>query len=139
MSTEREAVLTASARLTGAGSIGTVSVALVLTVIAALVMSACGAAHSRSGSPAMASACQQVGAVLADGPDPGSDPVGYAEAQILPLRQLHASEPALRAVIGRLARAYATFFASNGKGAGTAGEVAAASAQLNKLWPGAAA
>ncbi len=33
--------------------------------------------------------CKQVEAVLSDGPDPEADPVGYAQAQILPLREIH--------------------------------------------------
>ena len=40
-------------------------------------------------------ACEQVGDVLADGPDPDADPVGHAEAQILPLRQIHIPDATL--------------------------------------------
>ena len=41
--------------------------------------------------------------MLSDGPDPDSDPVGYAEAQILPLGQIHTSDAQLRTAIGKLA------------------------------------
>jgi hypothetical protein len=105
----------------------------------ALALSAC----SSSGDPAVAAAsaktCQQVGAVLSDGPDPTQDPVGYAEAQILPLRQVHTSDPQLRSAISRLASAYAAFFADNGKSEAATSAVLAAAAHMNKLCPGAGA
>ena len=41
--------------------------------------------------------CITVSDVLSDGPDPDADPVGYAQAQVLPLEELSISEPALRA------------------------------------------
>lgn len=94
------------------------------------------------GSPASASAtqntCQQVSAVLSDGPDPGADPVGYAEAQILPLRQISTADSALHAVIGQLADAYQQFFASDGKSSSAKQAVAAASNRLDSICPGAA-
>jgi hypothetical protein len=86
----------------------------------------------------MSAACQQVSAVLADGPDADSDPVGYAEAQILPLRQLHTSDPALRTAISKLASAYSRFFAASGKSVAATSAVTTAARQLNSLCPGAA-
>ena len=83
-------------------------------------------------------ACQQVSAVLSDGPDPDADPVGYAEAQILPLRQVNASNQALHGVISQLADAYQKFFASNGKSGNAKEDVAVASKKLNSICPGAA-
>lgn len=77
--------------------------------------------------------------MLSDGPDPTQDPVGYAEAQILPLRQLHGADTQLRAAIGKLASAYAEFFASNGKSAAATSAVVAATRRMNKLCPGAGA
>ena len=44
-----------------------------------------GAASTARTGTARARDCERVGVVLADGPDPGADPVGYAESQILPL------------------------------------------------------
>jgi hypothetical protein len=82
--------------------------------------------------------CQQVSAVLSDGPDPGEDPVGYAEAQILPLRQVSSANPALRAAIGQLADAYQQFFASDGKNSNAKEAVTIASQKLNSICPGAA-
>jgi hypothetical protein len=104
-------------------------------ILVALLASGCG-------SPARASAtentCQRVSAVLSDGPDPGADPVGYAEAQILPLRQIGTANPALRAAIGQLADAYQQFFASDGKSSSAKQAVAAAGDRLNSICPGAA-
>jgi hypothetical protein len=82
--------------------------------------------------------CSQVSAVLADGPDPDADPVGYAEAQILPLDQIHAADAQLRAAISKLAGAYRAFFASNGSSSAAKLAVTAASNRINSLCPGAA-
>jgi hypothetical protein len=76
--------------------------------------------------------------VLSDGPDPDSDPVGYAEAQILPLGQIHTSDVQLRAAIAKLASAYRTFFDSNGTSSSAKLAVAAASKRINSFCPGAA-
>jgi len=115
----------------------------------ALVLLACGAAAipllaaCSSSAPQVSAAttktCQQVQAVLSDGPDPGADKVGYAEAQILPLRQIHTASPVLRSAISGLADAYDRFFASNGQSAAATSAVAAAAARMNKLCPGAGA
>jgi hypothetical protein len=81
-------------------------------------------------------ACQQVSAVLADGPDPDSDPVGYAEAQITPLHRIQTQNPALRDAIGKLAGAYQEFFSTSGTK--TAKEaVSVASSAISKICPGA--
>jgi len=81
--------------------------------------------------------CTQVSAVLSDGPDPDSDPVGYAEAQILPLGQIRTSDAQLRAAIGKLASAYRTFFDSNGSSSAAKLAVATASKRINTFCPGA--
>ena len=81
--------------------------------------------------------CQQVSAVLSDGPDPDADPVGYAEAQVSPLRHIGSQDATLRDAISTLAGAYQEFFTSNG--AKTAKEaVAVASNKINSICPGAA-
>jgi hypothetical protein len=102
---------------------------------------ACGsssplAAHTSAST--VESGCQQVSAVLSDGPDPDSDPVGYAEAQVLPLRQIRVSDQALGVAIDQLADAYQQFFASNGKSRNAKEAVAVASKTLNSICPGAA-
>ena len=110
------------------------------------LLGACSSSTASSGSAAAGTAstaavhatCAQVSAVLSDGPDPDSDPVGYAEAQILPLSQIHTSDTQLRAAIGKLAGAYRTFFDSNGNSAPAKLAVAAASKRINSFCPGAA-
>jgi|ERR1700683_5558215 len=110
------------------------------------LLGACSSSAASSGSAAAGTAstaavhatCTQVSAVLSDGPDPDSDPVGYAEAQILPLGQIHTSDAQLRAAIGKLAGAYRTFFDSNGNSASAKLAVAAASKRINSFCPGAA-
>ena len=110
------------------------------------LLGACSSAAASSGSAAGGTAstaavhatCAQVSAVLSDGPDPDSDPVGYAEAQILPLGQIRTSDAQLRAAIGKLAGAYRTFFDSNGNSASAKLAVAAASKRINSFCPGSA-
>jgi hypothetical protein len=110
--------------------------ALILVILLAC---GCGSSSGSSSSASMtANTCQQVSAVLSDGPDPGADPVGYAEAQILPLRRIGSANPALRAAIGQLADAYQHFFASDGKSSSAKKAVAMASTKLNSICPGAA-
>jgi hypothetical protein len=105
----------------------------------ALPLSACSSSGNAALAAASAKTCQQVSAVLSDGPDPAQDPVGYAEAQILPLRQLHAADAQLHTAISKLASAYAEFFASNGKSTTATSAVVAATKRMNKLCPGAGA
>src|SRR5580692_4998871 len=110
------------------------------------LLGACSSSAASSGPAAAGTAsttavhatCKQVGAVLSDGPDPDADPVGYAEAQILPLGQIRTTDAPLRAAIGRLARAYQEFFASNGTSGAAKLAVATASQQVNAFCPGAA-
>jgi hypothetical protein len=78
-----------------------------------------------------------VSAVLGNGPDPGADPVGYAEAQILPLRQIKTSDKDLKRAIDDLASAYQQFFRTNGGSAATHA-VSRAAANVNAICPGAA-
>lgn len=75
--------------------------------------------------------------MLSDGPDPGADPVGYAEAQILPLRQVHTSDGQLRAAINGLDAAYQQMFSTNGAAAARRA-VTKASDRTNAICPGAA-
>jgi hypothetical protein len=86
---------------------------------------------------AVRAACSQVSAVLSDGPDPDADPVGYAEAQILPLGQIRTADAQLRAAISKLAGAYRAFFASNGSSSAAKLAVATASKRVNSICPGA--
>jgi hypothetical protein len=83
--------------------------------------------------------CQQVDAVLSDGPDPGADPVGYAEAQILPLQQIHASDQTLGTAISTLAGAYQSFYVAHGTGSTVTSTLNTAINRINSLCPGAGA
>jgi hypothetical protein len=107
-----------------------------------VVLLACACGSSSPAAHASAStnqsSCQHVSAVLSDGPDPDADPVGYAEAQILPLGQISVPGQALRVAIDQLADAYQQFFASNGKSINAKEAVAVASKTLNSICPGAA-
>jgi hypothetical protein len=114
--------------------------ALGLAVLAGtLTLSACGSSGSSQAWTTLAvkTTCQNVSGVLADGPDPGADPVGYAEAQIEPLRQIHTGDKSLQAAVDDLASAYQKFFSSNGASAAKQA-VSKASHSVNHICPGAA-
>lgn len=99
-----------------------------------------GCSSSVSSSPAAATVrgeCQQVAAVLSDGPDPTADPVGYAEAQIQPLRELRLSDDTLRKDVEALADAYQQFFEADGAGTAVTKAVAAAGHRVDGICPGA--
>jgi hypothetical protein len=119
--------------------------ALTLAILGlSALLGACssGAAAARPTSAATSSAavsatCNQVSAVLSDGPDPDDDPVGYAQAQILPLSQIRTTDPRLRAAIGDLVSAYRAFYASNGSSSSAKLAVAAAGKRIDSFCPGA--
>ena len=98
------------------------------------LISACGS--SQASPSAVSKTCAQVSAALSDGPDPDADPVGYAEAQILPLRQINTSDSGLRSAIDGLATAYQAFF--DAKGAKTAqAAINKAAGKVDAICPGA--
>jgi hypothetical protein len=74
---------------------------LSLVIIVAAPLFACGvgsigaASASLKSKAPMASTCHRISDVLSDGPDPSVDPVGYALAQVLPLREIKTSVSAL--------------------------------------------
>jgi hypothetical protein len=101
--------------------------------------SAATAATTGASTAAAQAACQQVSAVLSDGPDPGADPVGYAEAQIQPLRQIHTSDATLGQAVSALATAYSGYYTTNGTSKTATATLTSAINQINKLCPGAGA
>jgi hypothetical protein len=116
------------------------AVAAVAAAFLAVAIAGCGSASS---SRAAASAvlgtqvqqdCTAVSDVLADGPDPGTDAVGYAQAQVLPLRQLKIGDAALRGDVLALAGAYQAFSAGSGSNA----TVTKAENSVNSVCPQAA-
>lgn len=116
------------------------ALAVVAAAFLAVAIAGCGSASS---SRAAASAvlgtqvqqdCTAVSDVLADGPDPGTDAVGYAQAQVLPLRQLKIGDAALRGDVLALAGAYQAFSA----GSGSTATVTKAENSVNSVCPQAA-
>jgi hypothetical protein len=114
-----------------------------LGLLAALAACSSSPASSTSAAALYGTARQQqctaVSDVLADGPDPDADPVGYAQAQILPLRQLKLSDTALRSAVSALASAYQVYSTSSGAvGKSAATQAAKDKAAVNAICPGAA-
>lgn len=77
--------------------------------------------------------------MLSDGPDSTADPVGYAEAQILPLRQIRTSDGKLRQAIDTLAFAYQAYSSTDGANAADKDATDAAISAMNAACPGAGA
>ena len=95
-----------------------------------------GAAKAQAKAPS--SLCQELNAVLADGPDPDADPVGYALSQILPLQQVHSSDAAVMASVGQLVAADKTFDRSNGADKSAAAAIQKNYRALDRACPGVA-
>jgi hypothetical protein len=74
--------------------------------------------------------------VLSDGPDPSADPVGYAEAQVLPLRELKLPAGRVKRAASALAAAYKQFSTTSGS-AEAKRAVTVASRALDVICPGA--
>ena len=76
--------------------------------------------------------------MLADGPDPDANPVGYAQAQVLPLRQLVIGDAALHRDVLALAAAYQAYStASSADRAAASAKVTTAAKVINSICPGA--
>jgi hypothetical protein len=85
------------------------------------------------------SACQQVNAALSDGPDPQADPVGYALAQVVPLRRVAptTSDPTLRQAIDRLLADFEAQYRDTAKVASVNKAADTALARVRSLCPAA--
>jgi hypothetical protein len=103
-----------------------------------VLLGACGSSSKTTSSSAQVKkeTCQQVEAVLSDGPEPEADPVGYAQAQVLPLHQIHTTDVKLHQAIDSLASAYQVFSSSNGSSSAKRA-VTAASKPIDAICPGA--
>jgi hypothetical protein len=108
--------------------------AVVVLVLAGGGLTSAAAAKT----PPIDAPCQQVAAVLSDGPDPGVDPVGYAQAQIIQLRKLKLSNRKLGTTVRTLATAYASYAKSNGASKPAKTAVKKAERAVNAICPGAA-
>ena len=115
---------------------------LTASCLLALAVSGCGSnSHSAAllGSKVQQD-CTTVSDVLADGPDPDADKVGYAQAQVLPLEQLRVSEPDLQVAVKNLAAAYKAYSSSTGTAQDQAAvRISKAETAVNAICPGAAA
>ncbi len=115
-------------------------VAVAMATALVVLLDACGSSSkslSTSSKAELQQTCRQVQAALGDGPEPQADPVGYAQAQVLPLRQIHTADKGLSEAIDRLASAYESFAAGNG-GRSSEGAVNAAVNRVNEICPGVA-
>jgi hypothetical protein len=131
----------------------TVAVPALIGLALLLPVSACGSSGSAatsatsaasgtsatSGTSAAQQTCQRVSTVLTNGPDPDADPVGYAEAQILQLRQVRTADATLGQAITGLADAYSGYSAANGTSKTAKATLTAAINRINSLCPGAGA
>jgi hypothetical protein len=116
------------------------ALAILLPISACSSGSSSGSANaSATTTSAAEAACAQVAAVLTDGPDPGADPVGYAEAQILQLRQVKTSDAAIQQAIDNLANAYSVYSTTNGTNKAATAAANAAITKINDLCPAAGA
>jgi hypothetical protein len=109
--------------------------------VTALALAACGSAsHPAKATgfkvPPIEAPCQQVAAVLSDGPDPGADPVGYAQAQIIQLRDLKLSHTKLEKAVVALASAYQRYSNTHGKSEPAKAAVNKTSKAVNAICPG---
>jgi hypothetical protein len=132
--------LTTMTRLIGRSAPGPITPGLIapgLIAAGLMALALCSCSSPAHSVAATQNTCQQVSAVLSDGPDPDADPVGYAEAQINPLRHISAPDQALRAAIGQLADAYQEYFTSNGTSSEAKEAVAVASKKVDSICPGA--
>jgi hypothetical protein len=114
---------------------------LALPAACAATLTACGSSAPAPKAAAISATqqtCDQISGALADGPDPGSDLVGYAEAQIGPLSQVHPASARLSAAVARLDHAYQQLFDTRGQSGAAKQAVSAASKQVNSFCPGAA-
>lgn len=119
---------------------------LALPVLAApLALGACGSSGPAGGSgagaavaQAPASLCQQLDGIFADGPDPGTDPVGYALSQIQPLEGVHSSDRSVMADVSRLIAADTQVISSNGIDKKATNTIAKTDKMLDEACPGVA-
>jgi hypothetical protein len=115
--------------------------AVTLLTLAAPTLAACGSSSKPTSTAAALGtprqqACTSVTDVLGNGPDPDSDPIGYAQAQPIQLRKVQTTDAKLHSAIDALADAYQTFARTNGAPAAKAA-VKAAAARVDVICPGA--
>jgi hypothetical protein len=116
--------------------------ALASVVVAVPLWAACGSSGAGGGGAVQAKAptalCNQVLAVLSDGPDPGADPVGYAMSQILPLGKIHTADHPVAATLHTLIAADRALVSSNGSDRSAKSTIKKDYTSLNSACPGVA-
>jgi|SRR5271155_2853986 len=112
--------------------------AIVATLVLPALLGACGSSSSTASSAEVKLTCRQIEAALSDGPEPAADPVGYAQAQIRPLRQIGSSDRTLHEAIDGLAAAYQAISAANHVDHASEDAVSAAAHRVDAICPGAA-
>jgi hypothetical protein len=117
---------------------GKLTILASLALAAVTLLTACGSSSKTTSLSAKVKeeTCQQVEAVLSDGPEPEADPVGYAQAQVLPLRQIHTSDEKLHEEIDTLAAAYQAFYSTHAASPAKSA-VTTASKAIDTICPGA--
>lgn len=110
---------------------------MALLVVIVVVIGLWLAHPSGDTTGASARTCQTIRGTLANGPDPGADPIGYAQAQIDPLREIATSDAGLKSALSSLSAAYAAFV-SDGGSKSSRRAVTSASTRLAQYCPGAA-
>jgi hypothetical protein len=116
---------------------------LMLAAVSVPLLAACGSTARPATSTGLLGStrqqeCTSVADVLSDGPDPGADPVGYAQAQVLPLRQLKLTDAPLSTAVQTLASAYQAYATSTGPAKAAASKVSKDEDAVNAICPGAA-
>jgi hypothetical protein len=112
--------------------------ATVALLLISAPLGACGSSSSTASSAEVKETCKQIEAVLSDGPEPAADSVGYAQAQILPLREIRTSDKKLHEAIYELAAAYQAFSAEDRIQRAASSAVATAVHRVDAICPGAA-
>jgi hypothetical protein len=101
-----------------------------------VLLGACGSSKlAPSSAQVKMQTCKQIEAALSDGPDPEADPIGHAQAQILPLREIHTTDGTLHQAIDVLVAAYQAFSSTHGASQAKSA-VSAASKTIEHLCPG---
>ena len=127
------------ARTRAGGSLATMALAMMALISACSSGGQTAAPTASTTQTAAQQTCQTVSDVLANGPDPDADPVGHAQAQILPLEQIHTTDQTLSKAISALARGYSSYVAANGTDKAATAALTAAINKINALCPGAGA
>jgi hypothetical protein len=115
---------------------GLTSLALAVPLLAACSSDSAGGGSSQAQAPT--AFCQKVMAVLADGPDPDVDPVGYALSQIEPLGQIRTSDHALARQLSDLIASDHALVNTNGSDRAATKSIAQDDKGLHNVCPGVA-